>query len=81
MVLRKSMTVFIPALVLLTAGCQQEISYRADVEPILEANCKACHVAGGEGYQKSGLSMESYDSLMKGTKFGPVIEPGSSNGA
>lgn len=64
---------------LLLGACgQKEISYKADVQPILKQYCMECHVEGGEGYQKSGLLMTSYESLMKGTKFGPIIKPGDS---
>jgi hypothetical protein len=59
------------------AGCSREVSFKQDVYPILSENCLSCHKAGTEGLIKSGLSMESYDGLMKGTKFGPVIIPGS----
>ena len=34
-----------------------------------------CHVEGGKGLKASGLSMESYDNLMKGTDNGPIIKP------
>ena len=66
---------------LLFAGCaskQAPVTYTKDIRPILEKNCVSCHVPGGEGYEKSGLSMATYDTLMKGTKFGPVIVPGNS---
>lgn len=33
---------------------------------------------GGPGYEKTGLRMDSLEALMKGTKFGPVVVPGSS---
>lgn len=55
---------------------KKEISYASQIRPILEAHCLECHTAGGPGTEASGLSMESYDSLMKGTKFGPVIKAG-----
>ena len=32
----------------------------------------------GEGYAASGFSAETYESVMKGTKLGSVIVPGSS---
>jgi hypothetical protein len=32
----------------------------------------------GEGYQKTGLSVATYDDVMKGTKLGKVIIPGQS---
>lgn len=65
------------AATLFLAACgQKEISYKADVEPILKQYCVECHSQGGEGYVKSGLLMTSHDSLMKGTKFGSIIKPG-----
>jgi mono/diheme cytochrome c family protein len=62
-------------------GCTHEVSFKNDVHPILEAHCASCHKPGGEGYAKSGFSVESYQTLMKGTKFGPVIIAGSSVGS
>ncbi len=62
----------------LVAGCSEgTISYQADIKPILEKNCYECHVVGGKGYEKSGFLIDSYQGLMKGTKFGPVIVPDS----
>lgn len=60
----------------LPACGQHEVSYHQDVVPILKANCLECHQPGGIGYEKSKLDMSSYDSLMKGTQFGPVVKPG-----
>jgi hypothetical protein len=65
----------------LLAGCaaRQTISYHQDVYPVLKTNCLACHrPPEGKGYLKTHLSMESYQSLMKGTYYGPVIVPGDS---
>jgi hypothetical protein len=58
------------------AGKHQEVSYQKDVAPILAANCATCHVPGQPGYVASGLELDTYDSLMKGTKFGQVVIPG-----
>ncbi|MCB1875308.1 MAG: hypothetical protein KDH88_04970 [Chromatiales bacterium] len=66
----------------LLAGCGQEpVSFKSNVKPILDANCAECHIGNGAGLQKSGLSMESYESLMRGTKFGSVVKPGDSVGS
>lgn len=68
----------------LLAGCSGEspakpVSFQKDVYPILKAACAECHTApNGEGYQKSGLAVGTYEELMKGTKLGPVITPGQS---
>ena len=62
-------------------GCpdRQTTSYHQDVYPILETNCLECHrPPDGEGYVKTHLSMETYQSLMKGTLYGTVIVPGDS---
>lgn len=61
----------------LAAGCEKPVSYSQDIQPVLIANCLQCHDGKGEGSTASGLSLQTYDSLMKGTKFGPVVVPGS----
>lgn len=68
-------------LVAFLAGCvsQPRVSFQRDVYPILEENCLACHrPPQGEGYQKTRLSMQSYETLLQGTLYGPVIMPGNS---
>lgn len=68
------------AVALLQTGCggEKPLTYQANIKPILDANCVSCHVPGGTGFEKTGLLLDSYDSLMKGTQFGPVVVPGSS---
>lgn len=63
---------------LFAATMQQEVSYKNNLFPIIHDYCLACHQPGGKGYEKSGLDMRTYNSLMKGTKFGSVIKPGDS---
>ena len=66
------------AALLATSACQRTpvVSYQKDVVPILDQHCKACHLPGQPGYVASGFEVGSYESLMKGTKFGPVVLPG-----
>ena len=61
-------------------GCAGDntVSYAQDIQPILEKHCFQCHTQGGEGLKASGLDMSSHASLMKGTRFGPIIKPGDS---
>jgi len=67
------------ALTLTLAACgDKTVTYQSDIKPIIDANCASCHVPGGPGYEKSGLRMDTYEGLMKGTKFGAVVIPGSS---
>ncbi|WP_455202267.1 c-type cytochrome domain-containing protein [Kaarinaea lacus] len=54
-----------------------QVSFTRQVKPILATHCLSCHTSEGEGFKKSGLNMETYETLMKGTKFGPVIVPGN----
>ena len=58
---------------------REEVSFRDDVQPILHDYCVSCHSPGGRGHAKSGLDLTSYEGLMKGTKFGPVVVPGDSD--
>lgn len=68
-----------PICVLLLVACgEKEVSFKADVQPILAKNCVECHSAGGTGAEKSGLLMSSYENLMKGTRFGAIVKPGDS---
>jgi uncharacterized membrane protein len=43
------------------------------INPILDANCVACH---GEGKVKGGLQLDSYESLMKGGQDGVAVVAG-----
>lgn len=70
--------VIITAIPVFGAGCSKPVSFNSDVMPILASSCLMCHDSGGEGAEKSGFGMQDYDSLMKGTKFGPVVIPGDS---
>ena len=58
-------------------GGRQEVSFKGQVQPIVKKYCAECHSAGGAGTQKSGFAVETHQSLMKGTKYGPVVVPGS----
>lgn len=70
---------FFVAVAFALAGCSEsEVSYKADVQPIVQQYCVECHAEGGKGSQASGLVLTSYDSLMKGTRFGAIVKPGDS---
>ena len=60
-------------------GCAKEnkapVSYAKQIRPIIDSRCIECHATGGQGFEASGLNMETYEGLLKGTKFGPVIKP------
>ncbi len=52
------------------------VSFADDVLPLLKFRCATCHLPGGEGYEKSGFDLSSYQTVMKGTKYGAMIVPG-----
>jgi hypothetical protein len=70
-------------LTLLVTGCDtssppKTVSFAKDIQPILSKHCLECHRQGGAGESASGLNLTTYQGLMKGTKFGPVVKPGDS---
>jgi uncharacterized membrane protein len=48
----------------------QQPVFGALIQPILQRHCSACH---GPEKHKADLSMESYETLLKGGKNGPVL--------
>jgi hypothetical protein len=58
-------------------GPNTQVSFKGDVYPIFQVYCASCHnPPEGEGYKASGLDLSSYQGVMKGTKYGPMIVPG-----
>jgi len=51
-------------------------SFAEDVMPIFKGRCVQCHSAGGEGTTKSGVDLSTYEGVMKGTRFGPMVIAG-----
>ncbi|EGV28728.1 hypothetical protein ThidrDRAFT_3506 [Thiorhodococcus drewsii AZ1] len=64
------------AMCLSACGQQPNVTFKKDVQPILNTHCAECHLKGGQGFEASGFLVESYESVMKGTKFGPVVVAG-----
>jgi mono/diheme cytochrome c family protein len=72
-------TILVSTLMTIACSGAHKPGYTADVRPILDKHCAECHMPDMEGAQKSGFQIDSYASIMKGTKFGPVIVPGSAD--
>ena len=66
------------ALVPIRQACAQQtqLSYASDIAPIFRGWCVSCHQPGGQGYAASRLDLTTYQGLMKGTEFGPMVIPG-----
>lgn len=76
---RTRLLVFMMTIILAGCATGQRVSYQKDVYPILEKNCFACHTPPqGAGYRKAGLDLKTYETLMHGTLYGPVVTPGNS---
>lgn len=62
----------------ITRACAAEagLSYSEDIAPVFRGWCVSCHQAGGEGLKQSGLDLTTYEGLMKGTKYGPMVVAG-----
>jgi mono/diheme cytochrome c family protein len=56
-----------------------DVSFADEVAPIFNANCIKCH--GGlpdeEELRESGLDLRTYESVMVGSEYGSVVEPGN----
>jgi hypothetical protein len=75
----KSIAVASISLGALIGACGHKVvSFREDVHPILQRDCAVCHSTGGVGYNASGFSVANYATVMKGTRYGPMVVPGSS---
>lgn len=53
-----------------TQGGPAQVSYRQQIQPLLDRECVGCH--GGQ----AGLFMDSYDNLMAGGPAGKIVIPG-----
>jgi mono/diheme cytochrome c family protein len=62
-------------------AAQAKMSFAEDVVPILVGHCYSCHTPGGQGSQKSGLDLSTYEGVMKGTKSGKMVIPGDPEGS
>jgi len=91
-----ALSVAVTAALFTMAGCSKKeepvvrtVSFSSEVAPILQDNCLECHKPAGTGHIASGLMLSSeadpdnlsYDDLMKGTKYGPIIIAGNSLGS
>jgi len=78
---RKLISLGLFALAMTACSGEPTISFSKDVKPIIDQNCVSCHQPDGQGVVTSGFDMTSYDGLMKGAKFGPMIIAGDVEGS
>lgn len=58
------------------APASANVSFTGDILPIIQNRCVDCH---GGRQKKEGLDMKTYESLMAGSRSGPVLVPGDAN--
>ena len=59
-----------------SARADAPVSFKEDVLPLFKVYCTSCHSPGGAGTEASGLDLTTYQGLMKGTKYGPMVVAG-----
>ena len=64
-------------------ACNTEptVSFSQDVKPVLDEHCLECHQVSGAGTLASGFDMSTFEGLMKGTNFGPMVIAGDTEGS
>jgi hypothetical protein len=77
----KLFTLCVFPLAIAACGGETAVSFSQDIKPILDQNCMQCHNVGGEGEVASGFSMATYEDLLKGARFGPMIIAGDAEGS
>jgi cytochrome c553 len=55
----------------------ETVSFKDDIAPFMVNLCVGCHSGDGRGLREGGLSLESFERLMKGGKSGRVVLPGN----
>lgn len=79
MTITKTLTLASTLSAMFLVGCSagpEAVSFKSGVQPLINKYCTECHVPGGSGAEASGFITDTYDSIMKGTKFGPVVVAG-----
>ena len=57
------------ATVIVDRARAEHANFKDEVFPIIQKFCVECHQPSGEGYEKRGLDMRTYEAIMKGTKW------------
>jgi len=77
----KITTLCLLPLVMASCGGEPAVSFSQDVQPIINQHCIKCHEADGVGEVTSGLNLETYEGMMKGTDSGPMVIAGDIEGS
>ncbi|HLJ10064.1 MAG TPA: c-type cytochrome domain-containing protein [Planctomycetaceae bacterium] len=55
----------------------ETVSFKNDIAPWMVNLCVGCHSGEGRGLRQTGLSLETFEKLMKGGNGGRVVVPGN----
>jgi mono/diheme cytochrome c family protein len=62
-------------------AAEPKMSFADDVMPIFVGHCFSCHQPGGQGAEKIGLNLSTYEGVMKGTNSGKMVIAGDPEGS
>lgn len=54
------------------------VSFSRQIAPIFQSKCSECH---GAETKEAGLDLSTYESAMRGSEYGTVIEAGDADGS
>lgn len=57
----------------------ERVSFVRDIAPFMVNVCLDCHSGNGQGVQRTGFSLETFERLMRGGRGGRVVKAGNLN--
>lgn len=65
------------------AVAPEAVSFAGDVLPIFKASCVSCHGGMYDGQQRveASLDLRTWESVIAGSEYGTVVEPGDPEGS
>lgn len=55
----------------------KRVRFRHDVHPILQRTCGVFHRPDGVAYKMGGVSVATYEAVVKRARYGPMVTPGA----
>lgn len=55
----------------------ERVSFSEDIAPFMVNLCMGCHSGNGQGVQRTGFALDTFEKLMKGGRGGRVVLPGN----
>lgn len=55
----------------------ERVSFVEDIAPFMVNLCVGCHSGNGQGMQRTGLALDTFEKMMRGGRGGRVVLPGN----